>query len=108
MNTQSIVLVWQIKQFGIPCLDKHVKRLLRQTSRLRTPDLVQSLLGFALRRLRQLVKHVSGLVQPATLLARLAKDFLQRSPKAHRTVADGQLWRVHPNPVQNHPLRKDL
>jgi hypothetical protein len=52
-------------------------------------------LGLWLRQLGQAVENIHRFVLPASLLATLRIHLLQRRPKSHGTVSDGQFGRVH-------------
>ena len=60
----------------------------------RQPDFAQVLVRRRLKRFRQLVEHVGCFVQPASLMPRRRKRFLQRLPEAKRAVAHREFRRV--------------
>lgn len=59
----------------------------------RVPHLAQVRLHIRLHRLRNLVEDDEELVLPTSLVAGRGEDLLERLPKAHGAVANGDLWR---------------
>ena len=54
------------------------------------PDLVQRLLDLGLDHLGELVEHIGGLMNPATLMSCLRKDLAQCFPKPQCSVSNCQ------------------
>ena len=84
-----------LRVFWFIHFDKQIESLFSICFGLRPPDVMQRLFGLRLAGLGQAVEHVHRLVHPATLLAGLGIDFIQRRPETHGAIANRQLRRVH-------------
>lgn len=76
-------------------LRDRLDRLLGVRAVLGVVDLLHRLHRARLRGLRQGVRNIPGLVDPAPLMPGSGKDLGKRLPQAHRAVADDQLGIAH-------------
>ena len=92
----------RIRELGVVGRGERVERPLRPSPGSRLPDVVQRPFGVRLGTLREFVRHVPGLVHPATLMACPGPQFRHGIPESHGAVADGQLRHVHAAGIQLH------
>ena len=78
---------------GAVFLGEGIHRGLRRGAGFGLPDLAQLGLHRRLHGFRELVEHVGGLVNPASLMARARKDLVKRLPEPHGPIAHGDLGR---------------
>lgn len=69
---------------------EQIECVTRVLSRFRLPNVMQHFLGLGLGPLRQVIRHVAGLVTPTALLAGASVVLLPGGPELHCSVADAE------------------